>query len=75
MDGTRGPRAQHAEAFADALRGVLGVPVVLHDERLSTVEGERRLREACVGGRRRRAVIDATAAQVILTSWLDARST
>ena len=43
----------------------------LHDERLSTVEAERRLRDAGLKGRDRRAVVDATAAQVILQSWLD----
>jgi putative Holliday junction resolvase len=72
MDGSRGTRAEHAAAFADALRGAVAVPVLLQDERLSTVEGERRLREAGVRGPRRRAVIDAAAAQVILQSWLDA---
>jgi putative Holliday junction resolvase len=46
--------------------------VELHDERLSSVEADRLLREAGVGGRERRAVVDAAAAQVILQSWLDA---
>jgi putative Holliday junction resolvase len=44
----------------------------MQDERLSTVEAERALRAAGVGGRERRAVIDASAAQVILQAWLDA---
>jgi putative Holliday junction resolvase len=44
---------------------------VLHDERLSTVEAERALREAGVTGPRRRRVVDASAAQVILQGWLD----
>ena len=73
MDGSRGARAEQAAAFAEALRAVLSVPVVLHDERLSTVEGERRLREAGIHGRAGRAVIDAMAAQVILQAWLDLR--
>jgi putative Holliday junction resolvase len=72
LDGTRGTRASHAASFADALRAVLDVPVVLHDERLSTVEAERALRDAGVSGKRRRSVIDATAAQIILQAWLDA---
>jgi putative Holliday junction resolvase len=72
LDGTIGTRAEHARALAEALRASLDIPVVLHDERLTTVEGERRLREAGVRGRDRRAVIDATAAQVILQAWLDA---
>jgi len=72
LDGVRRERATHAANFAEALRAILAVPVVLHDERLSTVEAERSLREAGVGGRRRRSVIDAAAAQVILQAWLDA---
>ena len=71
LDGTRGTRASHAAAFAEAVRAVVEVPVVLHDERLSTVEASRGLRQAGVSAKRRRAVIDASAAQVILQSWLD----
>lgn len=72
MDGSRGTRAVLAEAFAGTLRGFLTVPVELQDERLSTVQAERGLRDAGVKGRDRRAVVDAAAAQVILQSWLDA---
>jgi putative Holliday junction resolvase len=73
MSGEAGPSARHAEEFADALRAFTGIPVVLHDERLSTVEAERALREAGVAGRDRRRVVDRTAAVVILRSYLDAR--
>ncbi|HEX6844463.1 MAG TPA: Holliday junction resolvase RuvX [Actinomycetota bacterium] len=73
LDGTHGPRSALAGEFAGALRSVLSVPVVLQDERLSTVEATRGLREAGVKGRDRRAVVDAAAAVVILQSWLDAR--
>jgi putative Holliday junction resolvase len=72
MSGRRGPRAQHAEEFADALRGFLGVLVELHDERLSTVEADRMLREAGAGGRERRRAVDRSAAAIILQAWLDA---
>lgn len=72
LDGERRARATHAANFADALRAMLTVPVVLHDERFSTVEAERSLRAAGVTGARRRSVVDAAAAQVILQSWLDA---
>jgi len=71
LDGVRRARATHAANFADALRAVLTVPVTLHDERFSTSEAERALRDAGVTGARRRSVIDAAAAQVILQSWLD----
>jgi len=72
LDGSDGPAAGRARAFADALRAALSVPVLLHDERLSTVEADRSLAEAGVSSRERRAVIDAAAAQVILQAWLDA---
>jgi putative Holliday junction resolvase len=75
LDGVRRDRATHAANFADAMRGLLDVPVALHDERLSTVEAERSLRDAGVDRKRRRSVVDAAAAQVILQSWLDASPT
>ena len=72
MSGERGSAAAKADAFADALRSILVVPVELQDERLSTVEAERGLRDAGVTGRERRNVVDRTAATVILQAWLDA---
>ncbi len=72
MSGPPGARASQAEAFADALRAFLSVPVALQDERLSTVEAERSLRDAGVRSRARRAVVDRTAATVILQAWIDA---
>jgi putative holliday junction resolvase len=72
LDGTRGPRSAHAEAFAEALGAIVSVPVVLHDERLTTVEAERGLRTAGVTSRDRRAVVDAEAARILLQAWLDA---
>jgi putative holliday junction resolvase len=72
MSGASGSKAQQAEAFADALRAVVPIPVELHDERLSTVEAERALREAGVKGQERRRVVDRSAAAIILQSYLDA---
>jgi putative Holliday junction resolvase len=71
LDGSRGPRAGLAEAFAEGLRAIVPVPVELHDERLTTVEAERGLRAAGVPGRDRRAVVDAEAARILLQSWLE----
>jgi putative Holliday junction resolvase len=73
LSGRAGERAHHAERFAEALRSFLDLPVVLHDERLSTVEAERALRDAGTTGRERRRVVDRSAATVILQSYLDAR--
>lgn len=72
LSGSAGESARKAEEFAGALRSVLPVPVVLHDERLSTVEAERALRDAGMSGRRRRRSVDRSAATVILQSYLDA---
>jgi putative holliday junction resolvase len=71
MDGTIGPAARAAEQFAEHLRDMTGLEVELHDERLSTFEAEERLKAASKHGRRR-AMVDAVAAVVILESWLEA---
>ena len=74
MSGEAGERAHLAERFAEALRGALGVRVVLQDERLSTAEAERALRDAGASGRDRRRTVDRSAATVILQAWLDAQT-
>ncbi len=73
MDGTEGPSARLARAFAPRLQAALGVPVELFDERLSTFEAETRLRDRGVSAKDRKAVVDAEAAAVILQGWLDRR--
>jgi putative Holliday junction resolvase len=71
LTGRRGEVARRAEEFAEGLRLLLDVPVHLQDERLSTVEAERELREAGVSGPRRREAVDQAAATVILRAFLD----
>jgi putative Holliday junction resolvase len=75
LDGSIGPAARAVLDEVDELRARLAeraVGVVTWDERLSTVEAERRLRSAGVKGARGRRVVDQVAATVILQSWLDA---
>ena len=72
MSGRAGERAHLAERFAEALGAVLGLPVVLQDERLSSAEADRALRGAGRSGRERRREVDRSAATVILQAWLDA---
>ncbi len=72
MDGTCGPMAREAQAFAERLAGMLGIPVVMWDERLSSALVERMLVEADVSRSRRREVRDKLAAQVILQGFMDA---
>ncbi len=73
MDGSEGPAARHARAFAERLGVALSLPVELFDERLSTFEAETRLRDQGFSARDRRARVDAEAAAVILQGWLDRR--
>jgi putative Holliday junction resolvase len=72
LDGSTGPAALAILGEAAELRTRLAVPVVTWDERLTTVEAERSLREMGVKGAERRRVVDRLAATVILQSWLDA---
>ena len=72
MDGSEGPRAEVIRAFVGYLAERIDLPIELWDERLSTVEAHRILSESAVGGRRRKAVVDTLAAEIILQSFLDA---
>ena len=76
LAGREGVAAQAAREFASALSVVLDahdVPIVMTDERLSTVVATRQLRASGRSGRRQRAVVDQVAAVAILQSWLDAQ--
>ncbi|GAA4589577.1 Holliday junction resolvase RuvX [Actinoplanes octamycinicus] len=74
LNGREGVAAGHVRAYAERLAGVLAPrPVVLSDERMSTVVASRRLSERGVRGRRQRAVVDQAAAVEILQGWLDAQ--
>jgi putative Holliday junction resolvase len=71
MDGSEGPSARYARAFATKLESSLGLPVELFDERLSTFEADVRLRDLGFSAKDRRTRVDAEAAAVILQGWLD----
>ena len=73
LAGAEGPAAQAARTYAGRLAvRVAPVPVRLVDERLTTVDAHRSLRDSGVGGRRQRAVVDQAAAVLILQAALDA---
>ncbi len=72
MDGKPGPRAQAIRAFQRNLEKEIDLPMLLQDERLSTVAVERELIAQDVSRRRRAEVIDAHAAAFILQGVLDA---
>ncbi len=71
MDGSEGPRAQSARAFARNLGKLTDLPIALWDERLSTAAVERELIAADVSRAKRAAVIDQHAAVYILQGALD----
>ncbi|WP_369805218.1 Holliday junction resolvase RuvX [Pseudonocardia sp. MH-G8] len=72
LAGREGAAAEAARVFADALAGVVDVPLELSDERLTTVVATQQLRARGVKGRKQRAVVDQAAAVAILQGWLDA---
>ena len=74
MDGSSGPAAEKAKSFIAVLRELMDCPVIAWDERLSTVQARRGMREAGRSEKRQREVIDQAAAAVILQSWLDSRT-
>ena len=71
LDGSDGPAATAARLEVDELAKIIDIPIALHDERLSTVTAHQVLKESGISGRRRRNVVDAVAATVILQDWLD----
>ncbi|HWO74749.1 MAG TPA: Holliday junction resolvase RuvX [Bacillus sp. (in: firmicutes)] len=73
MNGTIGPRGEASQAFASKIEKRFGVPVVLWDERLTTMAAERVLLEADVSRKKRKKVIDKMAAHFILQSYLDSQ--
>lgn len=70
MDGSRGPRAEKAEALAELLREASGLPVVLWDERRTTIDAHRILFNAGKNARQRKKTVDAVAASLILEGYL-----
>jgi len=72
LAGSEGHAAVLTRKYVDQLATLVDpVPVLLSDERMSTVVAARRLSERGVRGRRQRAVVDQAAAVEILQGWLD----
>jgi putative Holliday junction resolvase len=70
MDGSVGFRAQAIEAFAETLRAAVGIPVVLRDERLTTVSAHQYLNATDTRGKKRKQTVDAVSAVLILEDYL-----
>jgi putative holliday junction resolvase len=73
LEGREGKAARHARDIADRLRERTGLPVLLADERLTTVEAERVLVDADVSRADRKEAVDRVAASVILQSVLESQ--
>ena len=74
LEGTQHELSARCHRFANQLQGRFGLRVELVDERLSSVEADGRLRQAGQSWKKRKARLDAAAAQLILQDYLDAAS-
>ncbi|GIN55870.1 Holliday junction resolvase RuvX [Lederbergia ruris] len=73
MNNTIGPRGQASKSYAEKLETQFQLPVLLWDERLSTMAAERVLLAADVSRKKRKKVIDKMAAVMILQGYLDSQ--
>jgi putative Holliday junction resolvase len=75
LSGREGPAARGARSYATALAArIAPTPVRLIDERMTTIDAHRQLRDSGLPGRAQRAVVDQAAAVLILQAALDAES-
>ena len=70
MDGTRGPRAEKAQQFREALSAATALPVTLWDERRTTIDAHNILAANGRNARKRKERVDAVAASLILEGYL-----
>ena len=71
MDGTEGPRAELCRQFAQRMQEASGLPVVMWDERRTTVEAHNILSQHNYHGKKRKNTVDAVAASLILEGYLN----
>lgn len=73
LNGEEGPQAKRIKSDAETIAGNLRLPLEFCDERLSSSEAKRVLREQGMDERAMRGIVDMVAASIFLQSWLDAR--
>jgi putative holliday junction resolvase len=73
LSGAEGRQSEKMQLFADELRKKFGLPVHLWDERLTSSQANRVLREAELSIEKRGKAVDRLAAVLILQNWMDAR--
>lgn len=71
MSGKEGRQAEYVRQFAEGLAQRSGLPVKMWDERLTTVEASRVLRESGIGIEKRARAVDRLSAVLILQNYLD----
>ncbi|HEY4831142.1 MAG TPA: Holliday junction resolvase RuvX, partial [Waddliaceae bacterium] len=71
MNGKVGLIADEVKTFIAELQKFISIPIVKWDERLSSVQAERSLRESSLSRKRRSKIVDAVSAVIILQSYLD----
>ncbi len=74
MDGRVGERAKKTLEFADKLRARLGLPVVMQDERLTSVEAEQIMAEQGLDRKQIKKNVDTLAAEIILQDYLNGQT-
>ena len=74
LSGEEGPQAARVRAFAQRISDSSGIPLEFADERLSSVEAKRSLRETGMSEKSMRGKVDMIAASIFLQAWLDARA-
>lgn len=74
MDGSYGPAALKVQEFVAILKDALAVPIQTWDERLTTTQAHRLLREGGQRRQQRKQTVDGAAAAILLQSYLDARA-
>ena len=70
MDGSLGPRSEKAKAMQALLEEATGLPVVLWDERRTTIDAHHILYQSGKNAKQRKKVVDAVAATLILEGYL-----
>ena len=70
MDGSLGPRAEKAEAMAELLKSVTSLPVILWDERRTTIDAHQILFNSGKNAKKRKKTVDAVAASLMLEGYL-----
>ncbi len=73
MDGSEGFRADACKELGEKLKNLSETPVNFWDERLTTVSAHKILSDNNIRGKKRKAVVDAVAADIILQDYIDSR--